>query len=176
MDINKRIETIKEYFLKFNVDDNTITLILKFPPKWTVPDSNFLREQYSVVAGPMQYGIVFATELENGFDKIFDAVDYMIAFNKEAQERMALFNEKAQELKSLFTTESLENLKSLAFTFVKKNKKTTKVKPIQEETVKKEEPIEVPKDAKMQEEKIESEDDSLLAVAQELISTKKEER
>lgn len=122
MDITKRIEKVKEYFIKFNIDDEAITLALKFPTKWAIPNAEFLKEQYNVVAGATPYGVIYATELANGFEKIFDAVEYTIRFNMEAQERLTLLNEKVEELKKLFVGESLEKLRTLNFVFDKKKK------------------------------------------------------
>lgn len=124
MDITKRIDKIKDYFVKFNIDEGAITVILKFPSKWTIPDMDFLKKQYNTAAGATPYGVVYATELTNGFDKIFDAVEYTIRFNMEAQERLTLFNEKVEELKKLFVEESLERLKTLNFVLDKKKKGT----------------------------------------------------
>ena len=63
MDITKRIDKIKDYFVKFNIDEEAITVILKFPSKWTIPDMDFLKKQYNTAAGATPYGVVYATEL-----------------------------------------------------------------------------------------------------------------
>ena len=59
MDITKRIEKVKEYFIKFNIEEGAITLALKFPTKWTIPDAEFLKTQYNVVAGVTPYGVIY---------------------------------------------------------------------------------------------------------------------
>ena len=69
MDITKRIEKVKEYFIKFNIEEGAITLALKFPTKWTIPDAEFLKTQYNVVAGVTPYGVIYGTESANGFEK-----------------------------------------------------------------------------------------------------------
>lgn len=170
MNISDRIEKIKDYFLKFNVDQGIITLALKFPEKWTVPDSEFLKKQFGVASGPLQNGVIYCCEITEGFDKIFDAADYTISFNKEAQERMALFNAKAKELKELFMTESLDSLKTLNFVFDKKKKRNVSVKSksiIEKVT----ETVEnkSSKEAIVPKEEVETED-SLLSAAKEVIT------
>lgn len=170
MEITERITKIKDYFLKFNIDEGAIILALKFPKEWTIPDAKFLKEQYGVVAGAAQYGsIIFATELQRGFNKLFDAVEYTISFNKEAQERLALLNAKILELKKLFATEPLDSLKKLKFELGKKRKGSqskNNVATVEEvkETVK----------PKIQEAEEETED-SLLSAAKEIIAENKTE-
>lgn len=162
MEITERITKIEDYFLKFNIDEGAIILALKFPKEWTIPDAKFLKEQYGVVAGAAQYGsIIFATELQSGFNKLFDAVEYTICFNKEAQERLALLNAKILELKKLFATEPLDSLKKLKFEVGKKRKGSQgKNNAATEPTV---------------EEVKEETEDSLLSAAKEIIAENKTE-
>ena len=162
MEITERITKIKDYFLKFNIDEGA-----------TIPDAKFLKEQYGVVTGAAQYGsIIFATELQSGFNKLFDAVEYTIIFNKEAQERLALLNAKILELKKLFATEPLDSLKKLKFELGKKRKSSQgKNNVTAEPTVEEVKEIVKPKIQETEEET----GDSLLSAAKEIIAENKTE-
>ena len=168
MEITERITKIKDYFLKFNIDEGAIILALKFPKEWTIPDAKFLKEQYGVVTGAAQYGsIIFATELQSGFNKLFDAVEYTIIFNKEAQERLSLLNAKILELKKLFATEPLDSLKKLKFELGKKRKSSQgKNNVTAEPTVEEVKETVKPKIQETEEET----GDSLLSAAKEIIA------
>lgn len=164
MEISKRIENIKEFFLKFNVgDDGNAILVTKFPKRWTLPDTHFLDTQFGVKAGVADFGAIFATSVDNGLEKLFDAVDYTISFNHEAQERIALLTEKVNELKQLFTTESLENLKNLTFTFSKKKKPAAKSK----QTVKENN---ITENVEPTAATVNADNDALMAAAEEMVS------
>lgn len=119
--------------------------------------------------------MVYATELANGFDKIFDAVEYTIRFNMEAQERLTLFNEKVEELKKLFVEESLERLKTLSFVLDKKKKgaqgksKSTTAKDTMEIIAT---PVQ---NANKPEEKTNDNEDSVLLAAKEIMAESKVE-
>lgn len=168
MDITKRIEKVKEYFIKFNIEEGAITLALKFPTKWTIPDAEFLKTQYNVVAGVTPYGVIYGTESANGFEKIFDAVEYTIRFNMEAQERLTLFNEKVEELKKLFVGEPLEKLRTLNFVFDKK-KKATQAKDKGPSAMDALKVANVPEQNVIKIENAEANDDSVLSAAKEIM-------
>jgi hypothetical protein len=134
MDLKKRIEKITPYFfgMKMSVEDNIVFVQTKFPSNWTI--SEFLEESFGVqgVVDAKKNMQIFFTSIENGFDKVFDAIEYTIQMNLNALERLELFKKKVEELKSLFDSEDIERLKSLEFTF-KKTK--PKGKPRRSKTV-----------------------------------------
>ena len=61
----------------------------------------------------------FCSEIDNGEEKVFDAIEYNIEKMKEAIERAQLLSEKTKELKRLFENESitLSQLRSLKITY-----------------------------------------------------------
>lgn len=128
MNLNDRIERTKPYFVLFNVsaEEDAIYAVARFPENWTVPDRNELKKTFKVELAPMNNGMCFATETKNGAECVFDALDYVIKFNKCVEERKELLIEKANELKHLFATEELEKLKLLTFTFEKPKKSKSK--------------------------------------------------
>ena len=128
MNLNQRIENTKPYFLQFNVlaEEDAIYAVAKFPQGWQIPDKAALKNTYKVELAPMQNGMCFVTETKNGPDCVFDALEYVIKFNKCAEERKELLVAKINELKNLFVTEDIEKLKTLTFTFEKKKNKQGK--------------------------------------------------
>ena len=77
--------------------------------------------------------------MEQGFDVLFDAIEYNIERMQTAMERAKLFREKTQELQELFANEeiTIEQLRGLDFTYKNKKKKITlpKTEEIKEEKI-----------------------------------------
>ena len=113
MDINKRIENINPYFKEMQIlnekGKNIIYIKTLLPKSWTTPDD--LLEKYDVDAldhtmiNEMPGTFVFFTDIANGYEKIFDSIEYSITKNKEAEERVKLYKEKAHELQQIFLDE-----------------------------------------------------------------------
>jgi hypothetical protein len=126
MDLKKRIEKINPYFYGMNmsIEDNVVYVQTKFPDNWTISD--FLEESFNVkgVFNAKKQTHIFFTEMDNGFDKVFDAIDYTIQMNLNALERLELFKKKVEELKTLFDEEDIDKLKKLEFV-IKKTKRST---------------------------------------------------
>ena len=132
MDISERIERIKPYFVSFNVmaEESAAYSVVRLPKSWKIPDKDALKANFKVEIAPIQEGICFVTEIGNGSECIFNAIDYVIDFNKKVEERKGLFNEMIKELGDIFARESLDKLKTLRFVFEpqKKSSKKAKVK------------------------------------------------
>ena len=85
----------------------------------------------------------FITEMEVGFDTVFDAIDYNIEKMMILEERSQLFKTKVEELKELFGDEkiSIESLRTLEFKYkmpkikTKIEKKDIKITPMTEEII-----------------------------------------
>ena len=130
MDIKERIERIGKYFQDMNVasGNNIIYVRVMFPKGWGC--SELTEYNYNVKAVPDEIPgyFYFFTDLANGFEKVFDAIDYNINFNEEAQAKVTLLREKIDELKNIFETEDIETLKTLEFKYKKKKVKQVKTK------------------------------------------------
>jgi hypothetical protein len=131
MTLHERIEKIKPCFKGFNVDakEGVSVLLAKFPVGWTVPDA--VSKSFNLQTETHPEGVYFVTEIENGIDELFDAVEYIIEYNQSIIEKSEILKEKINELKDLFVRESVERLKTLQFTFgseavVSKESATTK--------------------------------------------------
>ena len=134
MSLNERIERVNPYFILFNIsaEEDAIYVVAKFPENWTIPDRTALKSTYNVEIAPMNNGICFATEIKNGTDCVFDALDYVIKFNRCVEERVELLKAKIKELQTLFSKEDLEKLKTLTFVFDEPKKRKSQ-KKVQEQ-------------------------------------------
>ena len=127
MDINKRIEKIKEYFSQFNVYYGLNVLIIKLPKKWLDFDYREMCYSQNITVEKSQNNeLVFTNDMNDGCDKLFDMIEEIIKFNEQIEKKTQLFKEKTEELKTLFSTEPYEKLQTLFFSFenIKKNNKS----------------------------------------------------
>lgn len=119
MAVKDRIKKLGPYFKEMqitNVDDKqVIYVIVEFPNGWVIADD--LEEKYKITISEGEYRTeyYFCTDIENGEDSVFDAIDENIERMKEAIERSQLLSEKIKELRRIFEDEkiSLQELKSL---------------------------------------------------------------
>lgn len=129
MNIKDRIEKLGSYFNSMNVaaENGIIYVLVQFPKGWgcsEVTEHNFnvkaVRDNENVGC------FYFFANLEVGFDKVFDAIEYNIKFNEEAQAKVNLLREKIEELKNIFENEDINTLKTLEFKIKKKAPKKRK--------------------------------------------------
>ena len=112
--MQERINKIKEYFVAFNIAEGISYIKVKFPKKWEIPNVEILKENFKVsIAEESDGDFYFFSELTNGIDNVFDAVDFVVEFNKDLEAKTQLFTEKINELKELFSTKSLSDLQHL---------------------------------------------------------------
>jgi len=123
MNIKDRINKLGGYFKEMQItslnDTHVIYVVVRFPNGWIVDES--VEEKFNVTVGNggSKNEYYFCSEIENGEDHIFDAVDYCITKMKDAIERAQLLSQKTTELKDMFEDETipLSKLKTLSFTF-----------------------------------------------------------
>lgn len=175
MAIQDRIEKIKPFFIQFNIaaEDGAAYALVRFPndkERWEMPTNALLKDNFKVEIGVRQEGVYFVSDLNDGVDCIFDAIDYVIEYNRSIQEKSGLLIEKIQELKQLFISEDIERLKTLEFVMKDKKKggktsrKTAKAEVV---SISEEHSI---NDTEITEEKIEINDDNdLLSYAREIV-------
>jgi preprotein translocase subunit SecF len=128
MNIKERIKKLGTYFNNLNIssENNIIYVHVKFPKGWgcsEVTEHNF---NVKCVQDEIPGYFYFYADIEVGFDKVFDSIEYNIQFNEEAQAKVELLKIKVEELKNIFEEEDIETLKTLEFKV--KKKKETKVK------------------------------------------------
>ena len=129
-DIQERIAKLGKMFSGLNIgNDNAgkqfVYLELVFPQGWGV--TNLIKEKFgvNVVKNDAGTGYYFWAPIENGFDSVFDAADYNIKANEEAQEKKDFLAEKMKELQKLVLEEDMSVLKTLEFK-VKRKKQAKK--------------------------------------------------
>ena len=176
MNLNERIANVKPYFLLFNIsaEEDAIYAVAKFPDNWTVPDRSALKSTYKVEIAPMNNGICFATETKNGAECVFDALDYVIKFNRSVEERIELLRAKITELKDIFSKEDIEKLKTLTFVFDEPKKRKGSKKASQETVQSSEEQVKEENVPQQETENIKkaeepSDDSSLMAFAKNIV-------
>lgn len=128
MNIKERIEKLGKYFNSMNLssENGIIYVRVQFPKAWgcsEVTEHNF---NVKSVQDEIPGYFYFFADMEVGFDKVFDAIEYNIQFNEEAQAKVSLLKEKIEELKYIFENEDIDVLKTLEFKYKKKKPKTNK--------------------------------------------------
>ena len=97
------------------IDDN-VSLDMKFPLKWKYDYQN---ESIKIMVQDKNEKInlvSFVTPATpEGYELVFAAVEKIIQFNLELEEKEKLFQEKISELKGLFASESLKTLQDIKF-------------------------------------------------------------
>ena len=138
-DIQDRIKKISGLFKEMQVTQvdgvNVIYVVVVFPDRWIVDDTIKEKYEVSVADGNTPGEYYFCADIDTGFDRVFDAIDFCVQVNKDAMERAKIFQEKLMKLKELFGNEevSVEELKGLEFVLAKKKKPQAKKKtPIEE--------------------------------------------
>ena len=135
MNITERIETIREYFHSMNVaaENGIIYVLVQFPKGWgcsEVTEHNF---NVKVARDENPEFYYFFANLAMGFDKVFDAIEYNIQFNLEAQAKVNLLRSKIDELRDIFEKEDIDTLKTLEFKYKQKKTRTPKTKKQEKE-------------------------------------------
>ena len=120
MDITERISRIKDYFKTMQADANVIYIAVTFPDNWRI--YNEVEEKFSIKVrpgnDPGEY--YFFANMDDGFDVLFDAIEYNVTQMKEGIERAQLLNAKVKELKDLFSNReiSIGSLRTVKFTYL----------------------------------------------------------
>lgn len=117
MDVNSRIKNIGEYFGVFNVNAGAVCVGVVFPDKWTLFDVETICNEFNVQIQVKDGTTFFLCDINDGFDPVFDAVDFIIEQNRALEQKTSLLKTKVEELRSLFETEPLEKLQTLRFVF-----------------------------------------------------------
>ena len=123
MTIKERIGKIKEYFKEMQIvtvdGEQIIYVIVNFPYGWVIDESIETKFDVTVQEGEYTTEFYFATNIDNGEGKIFDAIEYNIEKMKDAIERAQLLKAKIAELKEIFQNDniSIGKLRTLKFTW-----------------------------------------------------------
>lgn len=111
MQIKDRIKRIEKYFKEMQIvsaeGQSIIYVIVNFPSNWVIDNEIESKYDVNVALGNEPNEYYFATSVDNGEDKVFDAIEYNIEKMKEAIERAQLLSKKTLELKNLFEDETI---------------------------------------------------------------------
>lgn len=134
-----RIAKLGKMFAGLNIGNNNngkqfIYLELVFPKGWGVSGLIKDRFQVNVVKNDSGTGYYFWAPIETGFDAVFDAADFNIKANQEAQEKKDFLAKMTEELRKLVLEEDMSVLKTLEFK-VKRKKSAPKKKAEETEQV-----------------------------------------
>lgn len=123
MTIKERIKNIKDYFKEMQIvtvdGEQIIYVIVNFPYGWVVDEMIETKYDVTVTNGEYPGEFYFATNIDNGEERVFDAIEYNIEKMKDAIERAQLLKTKIAELKDIFQNEDikLNELRTLKFTW-----------------------------------------------------------
>lgn len=128
LDIISRIKKLGEYFNSMSIEgENGIIYVrVNFPKGWgcsEVTEHNF---NVTAVKDEIPGFFYFYTETDLGVERIFDAIEYNIKFNQDAQDKVNLLREKIEQLKKIFEEEDISVLKTLEFKYKKKKERVKK--------------------------------------------------
>ena len=123
MTIKERIKKIHNYFKEMQIvtvdGEQIIYVSVSLPHGWIIDDK--IEEKYNVTVNEGTYPneFYFATEIDNGEEKIFDAIEYTIEKMQDAIERAQLLRNKITELREIFQNDniSIGKLRTLKFTW-----------------------------------------------------------
>lgn len=123
MSIKERIKKIHNYFKEMQIvtvdGEQIIYISVLFPHGWVIDEK--IEEKFNVTAneGTHPNEFYFATEIDNGENKIFDAIEYTIEKMQDAIERAQLLKNKILELREIFQDENvnINKLRTLKFTW-----------------------------------------------------------
>ena len=123
MTIKERIKKINNYFKEMQIvtvdGEQIIYVSVSLPHGWIIDDK--IEEKYNVTVNEGTYPneFYFATEIDNGEEKIFDAIEYTIEKMQDAIERAQLLRNKITELREIFQNDniSIGKLRTLKFTW-----------------------------------------------------------
>lgn len=125
MGIKNRIKKIETYFKEMQIvtieGKQIIYVIVNFPYGWVIDEDIENKFNVTVSAGEYNGEFYFCSEIDNGEEIVFDAIEYNIEKMKEAIERAQLLSEKTKELKRIFENEeiSIAQLRTLKISFEK---------------------------------------------------------
>ena len=130
MSIQERINKLGDYFkgMQVSAENGIIYVTVQFQKGWACSEVTEHNFGVKAVQDEVPGVFYFFTDMEVGFDKVFDAIDYNIHFNEEAQAKVNLLREKIEELRNVFENEDINVLKTLEFKYKKKNTKISKSK------------------------------------------------
>lgn len=131
------INKVNRYLNSVRVLDKYISFDIVFPKTWTISKEYY--DKINIVKNKTENTdnvlLSFVTELnEVSITNVENAIDDIIKFNLEREEKENLFKIKVNELKKIFQEQKLDNLKDLDFNFFVENNDLSILKTNDERT------------------------------------------
>ena len=123
MEIKDRIKSLGKYFKTMQVasvdGQQVVYVVVEFPNGWSIGDDIEEKFKVTIANGENPNEYYFCGDIENGFESVFDAIEYNVDMMKEAIERARLLSEKTRELREIFENGEypIEKLRTLKFEF-----------------------------------------------------------
>jgi len=106
----------QDYVLSLRFIENYVSLDLRIPETWNIPTKSVKDIEVintNKVTEGVRYLSLVCPNIKENVDKVENALDEIIKFNKEKEEKERLFKIKVQELKNIFDKENIGNLRTL---------------------------------------------------------------
>lgn len=118
--LQDRIKDNAQYFNGIEVSEGYYIVKVTYPSKWGIYNSTDGLVQCVKSNKADNLYLYYGSMTETSLDTIFDVIEETIKTNIEAALKVELMMKKIEELKELFSTETLERLNTLIFTFAEK--------------------------------------------------------
>lgn len=128
MNLQDKLISLSDYKIGFTMYDEKFLISITYKDTWSVimPED----KEITFMKDEKHDNIFYYTTPLNGdpqhLQHIFDTIDETIAYNKELEEKVVLFNEKIEEMQDLFSKKSIDELRTMEFTFKTSKRKTVK--------------------------------------------------
>lgn len=128
MNLQDKLISLSDYKIGFTMYDEKFLISITYKDTWSVimPED----KEITFMKDEKHDNIFYYTTPLNGdpqhLQHIFDTIDETIAYNKELEDKVVLFNEKIEEMQDLFAKKSIDELRTMEFTFKTSKRKTAK--------------------------------------------------
>ena len=106
----------QDYILSLRFVENYVSFDLRLPETWNIPTKSVKDIEVintNKTSDGIRYLSLVCPNTKESVDKVEVALDEIIKFNKEKEEKERLFKMKVQELKNIFDKENISNLRTL---------------------------------------------------------------
>lgn len=135
MNLQDKLISLSDYKIGFTMYDEKFLVSITYKDTWSVimPED----KEITFMKDEKHDNIFYYTTPLNGdpqhLQHIFDTIDETIAYNKELEDKVVLFNSKIEEMQDIFSKKSIDELRTMEFTFKTQKRKTKKTNKKKEE-------------------------------------------
>lgn len=135
MNLQDKLISLSDYNIGFTMYDEKFLISITYKDTWSVikPED----EEITFMKDEKHNNIFYYTTPLNGdpqhLQHIFDTIDETIAYNKELEDKIVLFNQKIEEMQDIFSKKTIEELRTMEFTFKSTKRKASKRTPKKKE-------------------------------------------